>query len=259
MMKLNIKALVKTGTEFAKKKAPEILTGIGIAGMITTTVLAVKATPKALMLIEERKLDLDTEKLPKLEIVKTVWPCYIPAVTTGIVSTGCLIGASSVNMRRNAALATAYALSETTLKDYKEKVVETLGEKKAIEIRDAIAQGKLDKNPVDENEIVQTPMGKTLCYEPLSGRYFRSDMESIRRAVNDLNAMLINDNYASLNDFYCMVGLGETKIGDQIGWQMYSRGTVDVHYSSRIAANGEPCIVIDFIDAPGYEYNRIIS
>ncbi len=69
-----------------------------------------------------------TDSEPK-DIIKTAWPCYIPAAV-GAISVFCLIGASSTNLRRNAALATAYTLSESTLKEYQEKVVETIGEKR---------------------------------------------------------------------------------------------------------------------------------
>ena len=100
-----------------KKHSPEILTGIGIAGMITTTVLAVRATPKALILLEEKKKEIEDNSLAPVEVVKTVWICYVPAAVTGAVSVACLVGASSVNVRRNAALATAYTLSESALKE----------------------------------------------------------------------------------------------------------------------------------------------
>lgn len=255
MGKINVKAFINSSKAILRKRSPEVLTGIGIAGMITTTVLAVKATPKALMLIEERKLDLNVEELPKIETIKTVWPCYIPSLLTGVVSTACLIGASSVNMRRNAALATAYALSESTLKDYQEKVVETIGEKKVAEVRDAIANDKIEKNPVDENAIVATERGKTLMYEPLSGRYFRSDIDIVKRIISDLNYSLVLDNYVSLNDFYCAIGLGTTDIGDMVGWNAQS-AKIEVHFGTSLAANGEPCIVIDFIKPPTHDYNQ---
>ena len=95
------------------RHSPAILMGIGIAGMVTTTVVAVKATPKALRLIEEKKQELDVESLTPVETVKATWKCYIPAAVTGAVSIACLIGSNSVNTKRNAALATAYKLSET--------------------------------------------------------------------------------------------------------------------------------------------------
>ena len=93
-----------------RKHSPEILTGIGIAGMIATTVTAVRATPKALQLIDAREIK-EEKRLSTAEVVKTTWKCYIPAAMTGTLSVACLIGASSVNAKRNAALATAYTLS----------------------------------------------------------------------------------------------------------------------------------------------------
>ena len=130
MPKQSLASIAKSVRTAMKKHSPEILTGIGIAGMITTTVMAVKATPKALILLEEKKDELDTDRLEPKDIIKTAWPCYIPAAVIGSISVFCLIGASSTNLRRNAALATAYTLSESTLKEYQEKVVEAIGEKR---------------------------------------------------------------------------------------------------------------------------------
>ena len=70
-----------------KKHSPEILTGIGIAGMITTTVMAVRATPKALILIEERKEEIGVNQLEAVDLIKTTWMCYVPAALTGTLST----------------------------------------------------------------------------------------------------------------------------------------------------------------------------
>ena len=122
MNKLNLSNISKGIRTAVTKHSPEILTGIGITGMITTTIMAVRATPKALILIEERG-----NSLTPIETVKAAWTCYIPAAITGCLSIVCLIGASSVNVRRNAALAAAYTLSESALKEYQEKVVEHIG------------------------------------------------------------------------------------------------------------------------------------
>lgn len=239
-----------------RKHSPEILTGIGIAGMITTTVLAVKATPKALMLIEEKKLDLDTDKLHPVEIVKTTWPCYVPPIVTGAMSIACLVGASSINVRRNAALATAYTISETALKDYQEKVVETIGEKKETAVREAITKDKIDKNPVDNNEVIVTERGDSLCYDPMSGRYFRSDINKLKEAKNELNNLILKNSTATLNDFYDEINLDGTTIGDDIGWNIQSTGMTDIRFDTHLASNGEPCIVVDFIVPPIYNFNE---
>jgi hypothetical protein len=208
--------VVKDVRMFASKHSPEILTGIGIAGMITTTILAVSETPKALRLMEEKKKELETDKLTPAEVVQTTWKCYIPAAVTGVASVACLVGASRVSLKRNAALATAYKLSETALVEYRDKVVETIGEKKEQVVREKVAKEKIEKDPVSKNEIYITEKGNTLFYDPVSGRYFKSDIEIINRVVNELNRQMLTDifGYISLNEFYDAIDLKHTSVGD---------------------------------------------
>lgn len=257
MAKLNFTKFVKNVQTEVLKHSPEILTGIGIAGMITTTVLAVKATPKALTLMEEKKWNLEVEKLTPIETVKTTWKCYIPAAITGIVSIGCLIGASSVNARRNAALATAYKLSETALNEYRDKVVETIGEKKEQTIREKVDKDRVEKNPVSKSEVIITEKGNTLCYDSISGRYFKSDIEKIKRAVNELNRRMTYDVYVSLSEFYDELDLDHTLLSDDLGWSI-DDGLIDVSFSSQIADDGTPCIVINYAVAPRYDYSKFL-
>lgn len=240
-----------------KKHSPEILTGIGIAGMITTTVMAVRATPKALILIEERKEEIGAEKLEAMDMVKTTWACYIPAAITGTLSVACLIGASSVNARRNTALATAYTLSESALKDYQGKVIEMFGEKKNEAVKDAVAKDKVEKNPVVTREVIITEKGNTLCYDAISGRYFKSDIEKIKKAECELNRQMLDDMYVSLNDFYYEIGLDSVKLGDELGWNVDS-GYIDLSFSSQLASDGTPCLVIDYSVAPRYDYRNLL-
>lgn len=239
------------------KHSPVILTGVGIAGMITTTVLAVKATPKALKLIEEEKKKERTDKLTPIETVKVTWKCYIPAVATGVTSTACLIGANSVNAKRNAALATAYQLSKTALTEYKEKVVETIGEKKEAVIREEIAKDKIEKDPVSNTQVIITGKGDTLCYDIQVGRYFKSDQERIKKAINELNRKMIYENYISLNEFYYELGLDGTRLGDALGWNL-DDGLIEVDFSAQLADDGTPCIAMDYNIAPRYDYSKLM-
>ena len=256
MKKGCIPKAAKTVWLAAKKHSPELLTGIGIAGMLTTVVLAVRATPKALRLIDEKKADVpEEENVPRIEAVKAAWKVYVPAVLTGILSTICLIGANSVNQRRNAAIAAAYSLSESALKEYREKVVETIGERKEQAIRDDITKDRITENPV--REVVVSDRGSTLCYDSLSGRYFKSDIEKLRRIVNDLNRRMRDEMFISLNDFYCAVDnpdLGPTKLGDMLGWNI-DKGYIDLNFSSQLTTDGTPCLVLDYTVVPEYEYN----
>lgn len=256
MKKVRLPKFVKAACLAARKHSPEILTGVGIAGMITAGVLAVRATPKALRLIDEKKADIsEGEKLPSIEAVKAAWKVYVPAVLTCILSTICLVGANSVNQRRNTAIAAAYSLSESALKEYREKVVETIGERKEQAIRDDIAKDRIAENPV--RMVLVSDRGSTLCYDSLSGRYFKCDIECLKRVVNDLNRRMRDEMYISLNDFYCEIDnpdLPPTKLGDMLGWNI-DKGYIDLSFSSHLTADGTPCLVLDYAVVPEYEYN----
>ena len=264
MNKVNMTKFIKNVRMSVSKHSPEILTGIGITGMITTTVLAVRATPKALKLLEmenERRKGeneaQEVEPLTKIDVVKVAWKPYIPAAVTGVMSVACLIGASSVNARRNAALATAYKLSETALTEYREKVIETIGENKEREVREAVDKERVHQKPVQKNDVIITGKGNTLCFEHLSGRYFRSDIERIRKAENTLNKRMLHDifGHVSLNEFYDEIGLERTELGDTVGWKV-DKGMIDIDFSSQITEDGEPCLVIEYLVAPHYGYSK---
>lgn len=254
MGKTNLATIAKDIRKFASKRSPEILTGIGIAGMITTTILAVRATPKALELLEEQKKEESVDELSSFEVVKVAWKPYIPAMVTCIASTACLIGASSVNTKRNAALATAYKLSETALSEYRDKVVETIGEKKERIVRDKVAEERVKKNPVSKNEVIVTGNGKTLCFDPISGRYFMCSIETIKKAENTLNKQMLHDisGYVSLNEFYDELGLDHTSVGNDLGWN--TNQLIDIDFSSQLNDNGEPSVVLDYLVAPKCDY-----
>lgn len=258
------------------KHSPEILTGVGITGMITSTVLAVKATPKAIILLEERKEELnknsfeknidtdyslknhkELDKLNFKETVKTTWKCYIPSAVMMTVSIACLVGASSVHLKRNAVLATAYQLSEAAATEYKNKVVEAIGEKKEESIRDSINKDHIEKNPVAKNEVIITEKGNTLCYDKLSGRYFKSDIEQIKKAVNEINSQINQHYYVSLNDLYDELGLEDIALGNELGWNS-DDGLLDIHFSSQLASDGVPCLVLDFNKWPKYNFDKFM-
>lgn len=258
MNKPNMAALFKDLRSAVSKHSPELLTGLGIAGMITTTVLAVKATPKALDLIEEKRDELDlapSERLHPAEIIKAAWKPYIPAAVTGVTSVACLIGASSVNSKRNAALATAYNLSATALAEYKEKVLETVGEKKEQIIRNKVAEERINKDPVNQSAIIVSGNGNTRCFDTITKRRFTSDIETIKRIVNELNRKMLNgEDYISLNEFYYELGLDGSSIGDELGWNVIN-GLIELDFSAQLDTDGIPCIVIDYMVAPKRGYN----
>lgn len=257
MNKKGISNFIKTVGNKLSEHSPEILTGIGITGLLSTTVLAVKATPKALRLIDEKKEEYDTDELTNMEVIKTCWKCYIPAAVTASVSVACIIGANTVNSKRNAVLATAYKLSESAFSEYKEKVIETIGEKKEEEVRDKIAKDRIEKNPVNNNEVIITGKGDVLCYDVVSGRYFKSDVDKIRKAENTLNKKLMNDMYCSLNEFYDLIGLPFTQMGFDLGWNV-NDSLVEIEFSTQLSEDDTPCVVIQYSVLPKCDYQHLL-
>lgn len=256
MTKADVSKFFKNVQRSMSKHSPEILTGLGIAGMVSTTVLAVRATPKALRLIEEAKQHED-DKLKPTEVVKVTWKCYIPAAISGTVATACLIGANSVHAKRNAALAAAYKISETALTEYREKVVETIGEKKEQAVRDKVAEEHIKKNPVSQNEVIKTEKGgTTLCHDYMAGRYFESDLELIKKGLNRLNATMLREDTVSLNDFYDEIGLPHVGLGDEFGWNVgrVGRDLIKLAVSYGPDDSDRPCAIIAFdpMPHPGY-------
>lgn len=250
-----MKHFIDISKGFMRKHSPEILTGIGITGMFTSTVLAVKATPKALILIENAEYDKG-DNLTAVETIKAAWKPYIPAIITAAMSATCIIGASAVSTKRNAALATAYTISENALLTYRDKVIETIGEKKEKEIRNKVAQDKVDKEPVSKSQVIITPKGNTLCMDQITGRYFKSDIEAIKKAVNELNRQMMQQNYISLNELYSALGLEPISTGYRLGWNI-DKGFIEVDFSTCLADNDEPCIVVELSESPYYEFDRL--
>lgn len=249
---MNIQAILGGAKVFLIRNNAAIMTGVGIAGVPVTAYLSGKATLKASKELE--KMKYESEKEPTFsEKAKTVAPIFIPPVMAAVTTMGCIYGANSVNARRIAALAGAYSMSESAFKDYKDKVVEIAGNKKAEDIRDSIEIDKVQQNPPREEAIENTGNGQTLIYDRVMGSYFRSDMQSVREAVNDLNEDLMADGYACLNDFYTYLGRKTIDLGEELGWCYEpTHETLEVLYTSTLTDSGTPVMVISYNLTPIY-------
>jgi Family of unknown function (DUF6353) len=229
-----------------KANSPQILTALGVAGVATTSYLTVRATAKSVREIDEMEGNEGqaVERNERIkERVRLVWKNYIPPVVSGAVTIGCIVGSNRVSSGRTAAAVTAYSLTERAFSDYKEKIVKELGEGKEQKIRDEIAQEKVEKIPSRE-VMITTVSGHVLCCELYTGRYFRSDMESLRKAQNDLNKILIEQIYASMCEFYDLVGLPYTTNSPMMGWD--SDRFMEMEFSTVISDQGEPCLAFDY-------------
>ncbi len=265
---INFSDVLKNMQSFLARKSPEILTGLGIAGVVTTTVLAVKATPKAVKLIERekkvRRIDCEhgvdeqvvPEEVSAIDMVRLTWKCYIPTAISCATSIACIIGAGSIHSKRSAAFATAYKLSETAFSEYKNKVIETIGDKKEKEIQKKIAEDHLRENPISENKVIITDTAMSKCYDIISRRYFTSSINKIDRAINAINREMLMNDYVSLNTFYDELGIDGIPEGDRLGWQIKSKADlIDVEYTACLDSNDEPCICVYYTVEPKYGFD----
>lgn len=261
MKQTKVSKMVKNIENSTKKHSPEILLGLGIAGGISSTVLAVKATPKALMLIEQEKTERrshgEDDILKPIDVVKIAWKPYVPSVVTGSAAIFCLIGSHSINSRRNAAIATAYKLTETAFSEYRDAVVEKIGKDKEQEVHDKVAENRIRRDPIVNNEVIIANNGEVLFYDSISGRYFKNTVEGVRKVINDMNEQILTQDYMSLNDFYYDLGLSSTSMGDELGWNVIY-GKIDIAFSTQMTEDEQPCVVLNYRVAPRYDFSKMM-
>lgn len=250
---------------------PEILTGIGLGLLIMAVPITAKATVMAAKKIREKKREkfpeeitpeqekqLEDLKLEPKEIIKETWKYYIPTALTVGAGAFCVVASTREGLKRTAAMAAAYQLSETAFSEYQKKVKEVVGEKKEEEIQQKVMKDRMELMTDDEGHIVNiydTRDGTTLCFDYWSGRYFYSDIDFIRSQINQINQSMLKDGLdgrASLNDVYCAIGLPQTGAGESLIWRIEKEGIIELRPISQLVDGDRPCWVLNFATAPRY-------
>jgi hypothetical protein len=229
------------------RNSPAILSALGVSGTITTAYLAGKASFKAVRVLDKEKEAYpiyDKYEMDTRTKVELVWKLYIPAGISAAVTIGCIVGATRVSVRRTAMVTAAYSLSERAFSEYREKVVQHIGEKKEQAVRDELVQDRINANPVTNKEVIVVGSGTVLCCEMHTGRYFLSDMETLRKTENNINAQLINQDDASLSDFYYGVGLPFTSASGQSGWT--SDRMLELEFTTTLSDDNRPCLAFNY-------------
>ena len=240
---------------FLSRNASTILTCVGGVGVVATTVMAVKATPKALMCIEAAQ-DEKGEDLTKFETFLVAAPAYIPTVIMGVSTIACIFGANALNKRKQASLMSAYALLDNSYKEYKNKVVELYGDDANGRVIEGIAKDKY------EEENVHVSDGMQLFYDEFSGRYFESTMEDVLAAEYELNHLLAMDCGVFLNEFYDLLGLDTTDYGDYLGWssfelvETYWYCWVEFEHTKTVMDDGLECYIITMLKEPTFDFEN---
>lgn len=259
-----ISELAKKAQFFVTENSTAILTGVGVAGTVATAILSGKASFKAAHILSDpdnrqRLLPEGDRHRPinRMEQLQLIWPQYIPAVGVGAVTITSIIFSNRISTKEAAAMAAAYGLSERAFAEYKDKVVEKIGQNKETAVRDEIAQDRVNANPVNTRELILAGTGEVLCYDVLTGRYFQSSVEEIKRAENAVNYDIVNHDSASLSKFYDEIGLPPTPYSDSVGWDIDNR--CDVKFSTVMSIDDRPCVSIDFGRWPKADYQKVWS
>lgn len=240
------KAANKVGG-FIVKKSPTILMVLGIGGCVSATVIAIKETPKAVKLLEEKKKELKVEKLPVKEVVKTTWKLYLPVVVTGTLSIACIICSHTINEKRKAALATLYTISETAMHEYRDRVREEFPEKDfelAKEVSDKIEADygdileDLDKHPINRSEV--------WIREPITGQEFFMSENEVRTRITELNEQMVDgDMCISVNEYLDQLDLNISDVFGDYEWHIHNSGTIKVRFPEYIKRkDGAPLLIM---------------
>lgn len=245
-----INSIIASTKAFTSANMPEILTGLGLAGLVGGTAITIRGTLKAdeVCRREFGGSLKDSWANSKSETLKAVWREALPTVAITVVSTAAVIGANRIGATRATAMASAYALTERAYSDYKAKVIETVGKEEHKQIQSAVAAKQMITTPQRETEVILTDGGMELCYDSYSGRYFRSSVEAVRKAQNDINHELIAGTWVSLNRLYDFLGLDHILAGEDLGWS--TDDLVEMGFAPMLSKSNTPCIVINYVAEP---------
>lgn len=256
MKKFNVSRGMRTVKSVITANSPVLLVGATITGVVATGVLAARGGYKARGIVDAAQAEKGPEPLTKQEKVSLTWLCYAPAALAGTGTITSCLGVHFVHTKRFAELAGLYAVTSGKLDDMKDEVEEMLTGKKKQELDDRLAQKSADGNPLVNNEVIITQSGTELCYDDWTGRWFHSNMNSIADAVNQVNAILIDEGELDLNTFYDRLGLTEVPMGTDFGWHHAKTSKLGLIYGNITAPDGRPAIAISFRDAPKPKLGR---
>lgn len=251
------KHIAAAAGKFVSDNSPSILTGLGVAGAVTTTVLAAQAGFRTSRILDT---ELDYRKsinaelgLESKEKIQMVWKEFIPAGIAGVATVTAIIAANRVGSRRAAAIAAAFKISEQMSEEYKKRVVDAIGKKAEENIQTKLAEDRIARTP--GHEVIIISGSKAIFFDEFAGRYFESDIETVRQAVNQVNHRVNNFYYASLTDFYDMLDLEKTEVSDEFGWN--SDSLLEVNFSAVMMKDGRPAISMRYNKTPIHSFDRV--
>ena len=236
---------------FLKSKSPQILIGASVVGLVTSVIFAIKATPKAIDIIQKDEKKKGAKLTPVEKIQKTAY-VYIPTVSMVSMTIATMIASHYIHSKRHSAVLALYSTTSHFLKEYQNKVVEQIGKKNEKIIKDSVDTDRVNMK-TSEQRVFDVGAGNTvLCYDKWSGRYFKSTIPKVHSYINEINSKVLKEDRATLNDLYYLFGLPEIPDGELMGWATYPPGVMQIEprYSAQLTPEDEPCYVVEI--TPSY-------
>jgi hypothetical protein len=251
-MAIDFSALFQRAGKAAAENSPVILTALAATGTLATAYLAARGAFKSYVDVQVEETDRRAEnpdnwKMSSRDMFDLTWKNYIPCAVSAALTVAAIVGVNRSGERSAAAMAMAYKASEKAYKEYREAAVEKVGKTKEAAIHEEAMRRRVEDNPIESTTIVYTHKGDLLVYDVWNDRYFNHDPELIRRAVNDFNQKVIHENWATLNDFWDLLGINKSGGSEKVGWDTDKLMELREVYQT---VNGNPCMTLDFYSGP---------
>ena len=243
---MNITSLLTRGMKATQARSPELLTAAGISGVFVTAYLTAKSTTRAIRKLDNEISPEDETKTEELiRKTKLVGVDFIPPAVVGTATAACIFGSHKVSSRRTAAAVAAYSITNQAFNDYKDHVVDRLGVRGEEKVREAVVEEKMAEHPKPPPELIPDAGGDVLCFDMSTHRYFRSNMERLKRAENEINSRILSEGEMSVKEFYEELGIWHAPIMGSIGWK--SPNIMKLIVTGHISEESdEPCLAITF-------------
>lgn len=239
-------------TNFCRDQSKWLVPLGAAAGLATTAYLSGKATLKSAKQVEKVEEEEGLPEYPKekaLAVLSLTWKNYIPTVLAGTATVG-MVGFGSYSMaRRTTAAISTVTLTEKAFSEYKKAVVKELGEKKERGVAETVIKKQIEANPPTEGNVIVLGDKSLTCFERHTGRYFKSDMDTLRKAENEINSRIMHELYVPLNEFYDLIGLPHTETSGTLGWD--SDRLLEIEYATMLYED-VPCLTF------GYSYLKAL-
>lgn len=197
---------------FIKLYQADICTCIGATGVIITAVLAAKASPKAIDILQDEQFKKN-DKLNTFEKLKVVMPVYLPAIISGVVSIACILESNTTHKRRELELISACSIANAAYHRYRENV-----KKVKADLDADILENVVKERTTDATYHTSVSGTEEMYYEPFSDTCFKADPHTVAVAEYLVNKKFMEKGYASLNDFLGYLGIPKSELGAAYGW-----------------------------------------